>query len=132
PSDAPIKIPGYRLRRRLGQGAMSRSFLAEHEPTGAVRVLKVLNINEGGFDLLQRFVQEHEIISQARHRNVATIYGHGQTENHAYIVMEYFPAGDLRQRMQEALPPALALDYLRQVTEALLAIHARGIVHRDL
>jgi class 3 adenylate cyclase len=132
PSDAPIKIPGYRLVRRLGQGGMSRAFLAQYEPTGAVRVLKVLNINEGGFDLLQRFVQEHDIISQARHPNVAAIYGHGQTESHAYIVMEYFPGGDLRQRMREPLPPALALAYLRQVTEALVAIHARGIVHRDL
>ena len=63
-----------------GQGGMSRSFLAEYEPTGAARVLKVLNINEGGFELLQRFVQEHDIISQARHPNVATIYGHGQTD----------------------------------------------------
>jgi serine/threonine protein kinase len=111
---------------------MSRAFLAEYEPTGAVRVLKVLNISEGGFDLLQRFVQEHDIISQARHPNVAAIYGHGQTESHAYIVMEYFPGGDLRQRMREPLPVALALTYLRQVTEALVAIHARGIVHRDL
>jgi class 3 adenylate cyclase/CheY-like chemotaxis protein len=132
PSDAPIKIPGYKLVRRLGQGGMSRSFLAEYEPTGAVRVLKVLNINEGGFDLLQRFVQEHDIISQARHPSVATIYGHGQTDSHAYIVMEYFAGGDLRERMHEALPPGLALDYLRQVTEALVAIHGQGIVHRDL
>ena len=73
PSDAPIKIPGYKLVRRLGQGGMSRSFLAEYEATGAVRVLKVLNITEGGYDLLQRFVQEHDIISQARHPSVATI-----------------------------------------------------------
>jgi len=132
PSDAPIKIPGYRLERRLGQGGMSRSFLAEYEPTKVKRVLKVLNIEEGGFELLQRFVQEHDIISQARHPNVATIYGHGQTDTHAYIVMEYFPGGDLRQLMQAPLKPEIALDYLRQVTEALVAIHARGIVHRDL
>jgi len=132
PSDAPIKIPGYRLERRLGQGGMSRSFLAEYEPTKVKRVLKVLNIEEGGFELLHRFIQEHDIISQARHRNVATIHGHGQTDTHAYIVMEYFPGGDLRQLMRAPLKPEVALDYLRQVTEALVAIHARGIVHRDL
>lgn len=132
PSDAPIRIPGYRLLRRLGQGGMSRAFLAQHEPTGALRVLKVLNVKEGGFDLLQRFVQEHEIISQVRHPSVATIYGHGQTEGHAYIVMEYFAGGDLRQRMHEPLMPEVALTYLRQVAEALVVIHARGIVHRDL
>ena len=103
---------------------MSRTFLAQHEPSGALRVLKVLNVKEGGFCLLQRFVQEHEIISQVRHPSVATIYGHGQAEGHAYIVLEYFAGGDLRQRMREPLMPEVALTYLRQVAEALVVIHA--------
>jgi class 3 adenylate cyclase len=132
PADAPIMIPGFRLIRRLGQGGMSRAFLAEYEMTGSLRVLKVLNINEGGYDLLRRFVQEHEIISQIRHSHVATIFGHGQTDSHAYIVMEYFPGGDLRKQMEQPLSPGQALNYLRQTAEALVAIHSRGIVHRDL
>jgi class 3 adenylate cyclase/AmiR/NasT family two-component response regulator len=132
PADSPIKIPGYRLLRRLGQGGLSRAFLAEYEPTGTSRVLKVLNISEGGFDLLQRFLQEYDLISQIRHPNVAEIFGHGQTDTHAYIVMEYFPGGDLRQRIREQLPPRVALDSIRQVAEALVEVHARGIVHRDL
>jgi class 3 adenylate cyclase/ActR/RegA family two-component response regulator len=132
PADSPIKIPGYRLLRRLGQGGLSRAFLAEYEPTGTPRVLKVLNISEGGFDLLQRFLQEYDLISQIRHPNVAEIYGHGQTDTHAYIVMEYFPGGDLRQRMREQQTPRAALDFVRQVAEALVEVHARGIIHRDL
>ena len=132
PADSPVNIPGFRLIRRLGQGGMSRAFLAEYEMTGSLRVLKVLNISEGGYDLLRRFVQEHEIISQIRHPHVATIFGHGQTDSHAYIVMEYFPGGDLREQMQQALAPDRSLEYLRQVGEALVAIHSRGIVHRDL
>ncbi len=132
PADSPIKIPGYRLLRRLGQGGLSRAFLAEYEPTGAPRVLKVLNISDGGFELLQRFLQEYDLISQIRHPNVAEIFGRGQTDTHAYIVMEYFPGGDLRQRMREQLPPRVVLDYVRQVAEALMEVHARGIVHRDL
>lgn len=132
PADTPIKIPGFKLLRRLGPGGMSRVFLAEYEMTGSLRVLKVLNVNEGGFDLLRRFVQEHELISQIRHQHVATIFGHGETDTHAYIVMEYFPGGDLRRRMEQALAPAQAVDYLRQIGEALVAIHSRGVVHRDL
>jgi serine/threonine-protein kinase PpkA len=132
PADSPIKIPGYRLLRRLGQGGLSRAFLAEYESTRSPRVLKVLNINEGGYDLLQRFLQEYDLISQIHHPNVAEIFGHGQTDTHAYIVMEYFPAGDLRQRIREQQPPRLALDYTRQVAEALVEVHARGIIHRDL
>jgi class 3 adenylate cyclase len=132
PADSPIKIPGFRLIRRLGQGGMSRAFLAEYEMTGSLRVLKVLNVADGGYDLLRRFLQEYELISQIRHPHVATIFDRGQTESHAYIVMEYFAGGDLRSQMDQALPPAQALDYLCQICEALVALHARGIVHRDL
>jgi serine/threonine-protein kinase PpkA len=132
PADSPIKIPGFRLIRRLGHGGMSRAFLAEYEMTGSLRVLKVLNVADGGFDLLQRFLQEYELISQIRHPHVATIFDRGQTDSHAYIVMEYFAGGELRGQMDQALPPAQALDYLAQICEALVALHARGIVHRDL
>ena len=132
PVDVPIKIPGFKLLRRIGQGGMSRVFLAEYEMTGSLRVLKVLNVADGGFDLLRRFLQEYRLISQIRHPHVATIFDHGQTDSHAYIVMEYFPGGDLRQRLERPLPPPEALGYLRQITEALVALHGRGIVHRDL
>jgi serine/threonine protein kinase len=72
------------------------------------------------------------MISQIRHPHVATIFDRGQTDSHAWIVMEYFLGGDLRERIQQGLTPEQALDYLRQIAEALVAIHARGIVHRDL
>jgi class 3 adenylate cyclase/CheY-like chemotaxis protein len=132
PADSPVKIPGFRLLRRLGQGGMSRAFLAEYETTGSTRVLKVLNIAEGGYELLRRFLQEYELISQIRHPHVATIFDRGQTDTHAYIVMEYLAGGDLRQRLEHPLAPEQALEYLRQIAEALVAIHARGVVHRDL
>jgi serine/threonine protein kinase len=63
---------------------------------------------------------------------VATIFDCGQTDTHAYIVMEYLPGGDLRQRLERPLAPEQALEYLAQIAQALIAIHARGIVHRDL
>ena len=130
--DSPIKIPGFKLLRRLGHGGLSRVFLAEYEMTGNLRVLKVVNVADGDFDLLRRFQQEYDMISQIRHPHVAIIFDRGQTDSHAWIVMEYFLAGDLRERIQQGLTPHEALDYLRQIAEALVAIHARGIVHRDL
>jgi serine/threonine protein kinase len=131
-ADAPVEIPGFRLIRKLGQSGMSRAFLAEYEETGVLRVLKVIDLNAGAPDLLQRLEREYELISQIRHPHIAVIYGQGRTPTHAYIVMEYITGGDLRQRMQHALPPRQALEYSSQIGAALVAIHARGIVHRDL
>ena len=132
PADTPVKVPGFRLIRRLGQSGMSRAFLAEYQKTGALRVLKVVDIGNGAVDLLQRFVQEVEVISQIRNPHVATVFEHGKTDSHAYIAIEYFPGGDLRGRMQGPLEPEKALDYVCQIADALVAVHANGVVHRDL
>lgn len=132
PADTPVKVPGFRLIRRLGQSGMSRAFLAEYEKTHALRVLKVVDIGNGAVDLLQRFEQEVALISQIRNAHVAEVFEHGKTDSHAFIAMEYFPGGDLRGRMHGPLAPEKAVDYVCQVADALMAIHAKGVVHRDL
>jgi serine/threonine-protein kinase len=53
-------------------------------------------------------------------------------DDHAYIAMEHFPNGDLRQRMKQRLAPDVAFRYLRQIAGALDAIHSVGVLHRDL
>jgi eukaryotic-like serine/threonine-protein kinase len=82
-----------------------------------------------GFD---RFLQEYEIIAGLKHQNIVQIYDLGVADDHAYIAMEHFPAGDLRQRMREPLPAAMALKFLQQIASALEAIHSVGVLHRDL
>ena len=46
--------------------------------------------------------------------------------------MEYFAGGDLKDRIKRRMPTADALDYLRQITEGLMAAHMKDVVHRDL
>jgi serine/threonine protein kinase len=79
-----------------------------------------------------RFLQEYEIIAGIKHQNIVRIYDLGVADDHAYIAMEHFPAGDLRQRMKLPLSPATALSYVEQIASALNAIHAAGVLHRDL
>jgi eukaryotic-like serine/threonine-protein kinase len=128
-------IRGHRCIRQVGSGGMCKIFLAESERAGTLVVLKVFSqvpdVSERivGFD---RFLQEYEIVAGLKHRNIVQIYDLGVADDHAYIAMEHFPAGDLRQRMKAPLLPAEALRYLQQMASALEAIHSVGVLHRDL
>jgi serine/threonine protein kinase len=64
---------------------------------------------------------------------VAKVFEHGFSETHAYIVMEYFPAGDLRARINRDRPgPEESMIIIGSILSALVSVHAAGIIHRDL
>jgi hypothetical protein len=130
-----VRIRGHRCIRKLGGGGMSSVYLAESERAGSMVVLKVFSQVPDVSDRLigfDRFLQEYEIVAGLRHRNIVHIYDLGVADDHAYIAMEYFPTGDLRNRMKSGMVPIVALDYLRQIASALDAIHSVGVLHRDL
>jgi tRNA A-37 threonylcarbamoyl transferase component Bud32 len=130
-----VMIRGHRCIRQVGSGGMCTIYLAESERAGTLVVLKVFNqvpdVSERiiGFD---RFLQEYEIVAGLKHQNIVRIYDLGIADDHAYIAMEHFPAGDLRRRMKAPLLPMTALKFLQQIASALEAIHSVGVLHRDL
>ncbi|HEX3914230.1 MAG TPA: serine/threonine-protein kinase [Steroidobacteraceae bacterium] len=130
-----VAIRGHRCIRQVGSGGMCKIYLAESERAGTVVVLKVFSqvpdVSER-FVSFDRFLQEYEIVAGLNHENIVRIYDLGVADDHAYIAMEHFPAGDLRQRMKEPLTPLLALGFLKQIASALEAIHSVGVLHRDL
>ena len=130
-----ILIRGERCIRPIATSALSTVYLAESEKVGRLVVLKVFGQvpdrteKNNTFD---RFLQEYQIIAGIAHPNVVRIYDLGVADDHAYITMEYFRAGDLRMRIRRGLEPGLAGHMLRQMAEALAAIHSVGVLHRDL
>jgi serine/threonine protein kinase len=128
-----IEIAGYRVVRQLGTGGMSTVWLARRESDGMEVVLKVLARSLVRSKVqLQRFMREYRLIANINSRSVVKIYDQGTVDDRAYIAMEYFPGGDLRQKLGEPIPPGRALKLLWSIARALHSIHARGIVHRDL
>lgn len=128
-------IRGYRRIRRLAAGPVSELYLAESEQAGALVVLKVARDQQTDNELDQsfrRFLQEYEIVQRIRHPGVVRLYDLGVSDQHAYLVMEYFRNGDLRRRMREPLAPSEALRIAVAVARALDAIHGAGVLHRDL
>ena len=93
-------IQGFTPIKPLGSGATANVCLCERGPDKQQVVLKILKSEgSGDSDLLSRFVQEYFAASSIDSPYVAKVFEHGFTESHAYIVMEYFPAGDLRARI---------------------------------
>ena len=128
-------VPGYRRIRQLAGGRVSDLYLAESEQAGALVVLKVARDLEPANELDQsfrRFLQEYEIVRRITHPSIVRLYDLGVSDAHAYLVMEYFRAGDLRTRMKSGLAPLEALRFAAAIAAALQAIHAAGVLHRDL
>ena len=130
-----VVIHGYRFVRELSRNPVSSVYLADHERDGTPVVLKVLRPNEGqarGSESFDRFIHEYAIAAGIRHPNIVRIHDFGAADDHAYIVMEYFPLGDLRQRIKAGNTPRQAISYMRQMAQALDALHSQGVLHRDL
>ena len=128
--DATIE---YKLVRMIGQGAMSKVYLAERKSDKLSLVLKVLDKNRSPSQIMvQRFIQEAELIADINSPFVVKIYDFGLTDDYGFIAMEFFSRGDLKQRMELELSPAIAFNYMTHITYGLDAIHSVGIIHRDL
>jgi len=131
---AKVRIPGIKVLRLIGEGGMARVYLASREGDDVPLVVKILRREVlKNRTALQRFMEEYALVERIQSRHVARIYDHGQSEEHAYLVMEFFEGGDLMKRLAgRALDPAEALRVFRELMFALGDIHEKGILHRDL
>ncbi|MBS1965173.1 MAG: PQQ-binding-like beta-propeller repeat protein [Chloroflexi bacterium SZAS-1] len=127
-------IERYELVAEIGRGGMGRVFRAYDEALERTVALKIL-----APDLAHdpRFVAalRREAISAARlrHPHIALLYEFGQTDDLAFLVMEYVPGDSLRQLLAEGpLPPHRTLAILAQIADALEYAHSVGVVHRDV
>lgn len=129
------RIPGYRRVRRLASGLVSDLYLAESDATAELVVIKVARDRMHANELdhsFKRFLQEHELVQRIHHRCVVRLSDLGVSDEHAYLVMEYFPAGDLRRRMRTGLTRNEAVRCALEIARALQVVHAAGVIHRDL
>jgi serine/threonine protein kinase len=118
-----LEITGYGIRRKIGSGGMSTVYLAERQTDAELSYQN---------EFLQRFIREYGILSKLSHSNVVKIYDQGFTDEHVYIAMEYFSGGDLKTRIEAGIEPEQVVKIFTQMVKGLEAIHAAGVVHRDL
>jgi DNA-binding NarL/FixJ family response regulator/tRNA A-37 threonylcarbamoyl transferase component Bud32 len=128
-----LDVPGYKVLRKIGEGGMSRVFLAERESDGLQLVLKVLDPRLAADPASRaRFVREYKIIQRIQNEHVVMIFDQGFAADNPWLAMEYFPGGDLHERILKGISSMGSLKILVQLAEALDAVHSAGVVHRDL
>src|SRR5271163_1329712 len=129
-----IAVPGYSIVKEIATSNFSSVLPARSERVRRNAVLNVMRRGESERELgdAERFQREYEIITSITQRAIAEIYDFGSLTGHLYLAMEYFPCGDLRDRLRNPLSVDESLYYLRAIAEALRVIHVFGILHRDL
>lgn len=128
------EIPGYKIKKRLGQGGMSDVYLGLQEKLNRMVAIKVLNLEVfRNPRLSKRFVKEAKMLHQLVHPNIIDIYKEGKVGPYYFIAMEYLQ-DNLKERIrrEKKIPPEEALHIVRQVGDALFYAHENGIIHRDI
>lgn len=125
----------YRVTGTLGHGGMASVYRAVDEQLGREVAVKVFRI--GPVDHGERARAEAEIQTLAGLRSPAlvTLYDAAldDPDGDSYLVMELVPGSDLATRLREgALDPTTTAHVGAQVADGLAAVHAQGIVHRDV
>jgi predicted Ser/Thr protein kinase/DNA-binding NarL/FixJ family response regulator len=129
------KIAGYRLLKKIAHSSSATVYLARNDDAPQPVALKIQALKgRHGVSAAdrQRFARECKILASLNHRFVADVIDFGITDDYLFLALEYFPCGSLRERLKNPVSEADAIDYARQIGEALRIVHEAGIVHRDL
>lgn len=125
----------YDIGERIGRGGMGVVYRAVHRDLQREVALKVLSEQfSADADYRARFLSEARTLARLESPFVVTIHDAGERDSSLFLAMQLVPDGDLSAWLRQygAMPPALALDLLRQVTSGLQAAHEAGVLHRDI
>jgi len=129
------RLGAYVVERLLGEGGMARVYRARHTTIDrAVAIKRLLPELAGVAEAHALLLREARIAGAIRHANLLEIFDFGyDTFARPYFVMELAAGATLARRLRAGpLLEAQALDIAIEVAEAAAAVHAAGIVHRDI
>ncbi|HUO72043.1 MAG TPA: serine/threonine-protein kinase [Solirubrobacteraceae bacterium] len=132
---AGTQFAGYVVEGIAGRGGMGIVYRARQLRPARTVALKVISpALADDREFRERFARESEIAASIEHSNVIPVYQVGEESHLLYIVMRYVEGTDLRAVLaaEGRLAPARAIAILSELTAALDAAHAHGLVHRDV
>ena len=127
-------VGSYQIVSRLGAGGMGEVYLAHDAKLDRPVAIKFLSPElAADRDRLRRFHQEARAASSLNHPHIVVVHDFGELDGRPYIVTEFIEGETLGHRLRQGpLQLRDVVDIGVQMTSALAAAHARGLVHRDI
>jgi len=129
------QIPGYQLQKKVGAGAMAVVYKARQLSLDRTVALKVLpkRLSKNA-EFVERFYREGKAAAALNHNNIVQAIDVGEFGGFHYFVMEFVEGCTVYDELAggKVYSELEAIQIIRQVAEALLHAHERGIIHRDV
>lgn len=129
-------IPGYRIERKLGAGAMGTVVLARQLSLDRLVAIKLLPSKFAkDAQYIDRFYKEGKAAARLNDPNIVAAYDVGQAPGGEYFfVMEFIDGDTVFDRIQakRRIPEREAVHIAKQAASALRHAHAKGFIHRDV
>ncbi len=126
----------YEIVQPLGSGGMGEVYLVRHVHLQELRVVKILRQDLAADPSAQkRFMREARLATQVKHPNVAILYDFSTLPDGSfYMVWEHIQGQDVGDRIRRRgpFPVPVAVHLGIQALQGLEAVHATGVIHRDL
>ena len=138
--EGDVLLRRFRIVRLLGYGGMGEVYEAEDARLQKVHIaLKTIRPDKAGDDDLRvRFEREVLLARELNHPNLCPMYDLFEYDEPAsgflFLTMKLLPGCTLAERLRVAapIPPEEGMTVLARMAHGLAAIHAAGIVHRDI
>lgn len=126
-------VSHYRLESRLGAGGMGEVWVGVDETLRRRVAMKAIRTDRRLDRFAKaRFLREARILSQLDHPNICRVYDYIDGDRRAWLVMELIDGVTLRAAITSGQTPAQRLRIAQAIVRVLVAMHAAGVVHRDL
>ena len=124
------KVGEYILEARLGRGTFGEVWRGRHHLIGTLAAVKVPTDP----DYIRNLRTEARIQGKVENPHIVRTLAGDPSADPPFIVMEYVDGESLRDVLKDGKPLAVetAVNYARQILDALAAAHAAGVIHRDL
>ncbi|HLY12106.1 MAG TPA: protein kinase [Planctomycetota bacterium] len=127
-------LAGCRLVASVARGSMGEVFRGVHEALQRPVAVKVVPIGSREQASVDGLLLEARALAKIEHPNIVHVYDVGVQEGLLYIVMKFLEGDTLKNRFEESgpLPEGELYSVSGGIARGLGAMHAQGLIHRDL